>query len=269
VQANGGGVRAGTTAGTGVRANIGGVRAGTTAGANVRANVGGVRAGTNIDGVRVGANVDGVRAGTNVDGVRANVGVGGRTNIAGAVGVGPVGVGFGPGWRYGGFYAGMYRPGWWWWNNRWYGYPPYGYGYGGYYGDGYASGSYAQPTQVAAEYTGPGVGIHNPTEHTINFTLDGEKEMTAGPGETVRLTEFADYQISFDRGDNFGTATYTVYEGLYEFAQTDRGWELYRQKDDADARTAERPMTPDYQSEAPEDAPRSEAPTPPRAGAPY
>jgi hypothetical protein len=76
--------------------------------------------------------------------------------------------------------------------------------------------------------------------------------MTVQPGETLRLTEYADYRISFDRGDRFGTATYTIYEGLYEFVQTDRGWELFRQKEDA-------PMTA-----APAGAPApADAPPPP------
>jgi hypothetical protein len=222
---------------------VGGVRAnvGTNSGVGVRANTG-VRAGTNVDSARVGADIDGVRANT---GVGAGANIAGRTGVG--IGGGPVGVGIGP-WRYGGFHAGIYRPGWWWWNNRWYAYPPFGYGgffNGGYYGGGsYAGSSYAEPAQLAAAYNGPGVALRNPTEHTLNFTVDGQKQMEAGPGETVRLTEFADYQISFDRGDNFGTATYTIYEGTYEFTPTDRGWELFRQKDDDAARTAERPAEP-------------------------
>jgi hypothetical protein len=160
-------------------------------------------------------------------------------------------------WRHGGIYNGIYYPGWWWFAGRWIPYPPYGIGYGGgyggyAYGGGYSDGGYAQSTPVAAAYNGPGVGIRNPTEHEVNFTIDGQRQVSVKPGETLRLTEFADFQISFDRGDRFGTATYTIYEGLYEFAQTERGWELYRQKKDAPLaaeprgdiapRTAERPM---------------------------
>lgn len=104
---------------------------------------------------------------------------------------------------------------------------------GGYGGGGYANGAYVEPVQAAQAYAGPGVSIRNPTQHPVNFTLDGSRQMIVQPGETLRLTDYADYQISFDRGDQLGTATYTIYEGFYEFAQTDRGWELYRQKNDA------------------------------------
>ena len=63
---------------------------------------------------------------------------------------------------------------------------------------------------------------------------------TGEPGETTRLTEYADYQIAFDRGENFGTARYTIYEGAYEFTPTEKGWELYRQKSDESLTAEER-----------------------------
>jgi hypothetical protein len=98
----------------------------------------------------------------------------------------------------------------------------------------------------------------------VHFTLDGQKQMSVGPGETLRLTEYADYQISFDRGDQSGTATYTIYEGLYEFAQTDRGWELFRQKEDAPmaAAPAEAPAPADVPP-PPAAEPPADAPPPP------
>ena len=219
-----------------------------------------------------------MRAGTNIGvGVRPGVGVG----------IGRGGIYIGPGWRYGGYHAGVYYPGRFWRNGAFgYGYPGY-YGYGNYgYGDGYYySGPYvAAQGQARADvaYSGPGVTIRNNTDQTVNFLLDGEREMSIGPGETVRLTEYADFQVGFNRGDNLGDARYTIYEGTYEFTPTDNGWELYRQKDaavaaeagaEAEGRTAERPMTPAAAAPveaAPAPVPDAEAPpaAPPAEPAP-
>jgi hypothetical protein len=218
-----------------------------------------------------------VRAGADIDSsVRSNVGVG--ANVAGRTGVGVraggvgVNVGVGPWWRYGGYRAGVYYPGRWWWNNRWYSYYPWGYGGYGYYGNGYGGGGYcgggyAQTTQVQAAYEGPGVAIRNPSEHPIHFTIDGQRQMSIEAGETIRLTEYADYQIAFDRGENFGTARYTIYEGLYEFTPTERGWELYRQKQD-DSTVADDYAAEDRDAAAPRTAERPARELPPSEEAP-
>jgi len=116
--------------------------------------------------------------------------------------------------------------------------PRYGNNYGGYYGDGYDDGYYVQPSQqfsyeVQSPYDGPGVAIRNKTGATISFTLDDSRRVRIEPGETQRLMDRGQFVVSFDRGNDFGQARYTIQEGLYEFTPTDHGWELYRQKADA------------------------------------
>lgn len=51
------------------------------------------------------------------------------------------------------------------------------------------------------------------------------------PGESQRLTEDRSWTIRFDRGGDFGTASYRIRPGTYTFRPSDRGWELYRSGD--------------------------------------
>ena len=47
------------------------------------------------------------------------------------------------------------------------------------------------------------------------------------PGYSQNLTLDRPWVISFSRGGNFGPARYGLEPGLYTFANTDHGWELY------------------------------------------
>ena len=189
----------------------------------------------------------------NRGGTGVYVGPGGISVGSGRSGfsIGTGGYGYGRSYGYGRYGS----PGWG--SGYGYGYPR-GWGYGNYGGSYYSDGYYTQPGmsysptfQVQQAYDGPGVAIRNKTDVELNFTVDDSRQMSIEPGETVRLAENARFTISFDRGSDFGSARYTVHEGLYEFTPTENGWELYRQKSDNSVaaepnpdttpRTAERP----------------------------
>lgn len=134
----------------------------------------------------------------------------------------------------GGVSVGNYPPG--------YPYGPYGYRYGPnpYYAPPpvvvnryYQTPAvqYVQPTP-AGEYAGPGVAIRNPADPnvTISYTIDSQREFEIAPGETQRLTDKGKYVVEFDRGGQFGSAKYSIREGVYQFTPTSRGWELFRQE---------------------------------------
>jgi len=74
------------------------------------------------------------------------------------------------------------------------------------------------------------IEVVNPasTGVTLSFIVNGQsyslapgmkQDLTIGPGDT----------ISFDRGGNLGTATYSLNQGTYDFAASSHGWELYQQ----------------------------------------
>jgi hypothetical protein len=134
--------------------------------------------------------------------------------------------------------------------------PGYPYGYGGYgYGSPYRYGTrpYSGSTVVIgrsysprvtryvesapAPYAGPGVTIRNPAETGVqlSYTIDTREGYDIATGQSQQLTAKGSYLIEFDRGGDFGRARYTITEGLYDFAPTDHGWELYRQPDAAAA----------------------------------
>jgi hypothetical protein len=70
--------------------------------------------------------------------------------------------------------------------------------------------------------------IANPVGSTgaIEYVLDG-KSYTLEPGMSLSFRSTQPRKIEFKRGAE-ATAKYRVSRGMYEFAQTDRGWELYR-----------------------------------------
>ena len=109
-----------------------------------------------------------------------------------------------------------------------------------YYDDNYA------PQQAAKPYAGPGVIVRNPAASKVKLTylLDDSREEEIGAGETQKLTEKGSYIVSFDRGGEHGTARYTISEGLYQFAMTSHGWELYRQKEASPETPAEPKVKP-------------------------
>ena len=120
-----------------------------------------------------------------------------------------------------------------------YGYGGYGYGYNPYYYNPPVRQNYyyddtpQQTYAPAAPYAGPGVTVRNPagSKVTLAYMLDDSEDQEISAGETKKLAAKGSYTISFDRGGNYGSARYTITEGLYEFTMTDHGWELYRQKE--------------------------------------
>jgi hypothetical protein len=122
---------------------------------------------------------------------------------------------------YGGYYGGYRGYGW------GLGYPGWG-GWGGYYGsDQVTTGYWPQTTanpvpQAPAEVVNPatsGVTLSfNVNAQTYSLAPGMKQDLTISPGDTV----------SFDRGGNLGTATYSLNPAIYTFAATNNGWELYQ-----------------------------------------
>lgn len=89
----------------------------------------------------------------------------------------------------------------------------------------------------ALPYKGPGVTIVLPeaTGGEVSYLLDGAEHGSIRAGEERKLAKKSAYEIRFSRGrtaegKDHGEARYTISEGTYHFAVTDRGWELLRQK---------------------------------------
>jgi len=108
-----------------------------------------------------------------------------------------------------------------------YSYPGY-YGYGATYGPGDLS-----ALVPANPLPGSSVGVArftviNPPESdsALSFSLGGQT-YTLEPGSQKEFRVSQASIIEFDRGGAFGRARYTVGDGTYTFAPTDRGWELY------------------------------------------
>jgi hypothetical protein len=121
------------------------------------------------------------------------------------------------------------------WGVGWgYGHP----GYGGYYGGYYGGDAYYQPA-TPVPYVVQSPIIENPTpaqpvritnpatnKVTLSYTLDGNP-YTIPPGSSQDLVLDHPWVIEFSRGGNFGHGRYGLEPGLYTFAMTDHGWELY------------------------------------------
>lgn len=85
-------------------------------------------------------------------------------------------------------------------------------------------------------YTGPGVSLRVPDgiPGEVKFLIDDAQPLTIRSGEQERLRTKGRYQIRFSRGIDdsgraYGEARYTITEGTYRFAVTEKGWELYRE----------------------------------------
>jgi hypothetical protein len=143
-----------------------------------------------------------------------------------------------PGYGYGGMGYGGYG-----------GYRPYGYG--PYVGPGYGTGvnivvpSYSgggggtyvrQATPPAVPPQRPGAGLPiklmSPDDAgvAIKYSIN-EYGYTIEPGHSQTITNDRDWVITFDRGGDFGIAQYTLSPGIYTFALTDKGWQVYHDAD--------------------------------------
>ncbi len=87
-------------------------------------------------------------------------------------------------------------------------------------------------------YKGPGVVIRLPLDSPaqVHYLVDDLDHLVIRTGEEQTLRLKGEYVIHFSRGDNpkggtFGEAHYRVYEGIYNFEVTDKGWKLYRVSD--------------------------------------
>jgi hypothetical protein len=90
--------------------------------------------------------------------------------------------------------------------------------------------------QLEGEEVTDGVLIINPSssQGTINYNVNGH-HYVAEPGMSQKLPPRSDgesWVVSYDRGAEFGSATYTLSPGTYRFTPTELGWQLYRQRYD-------------------------------------
>ena len=116
-----------------------------------------------------------------------------------------------------------------WGGGGWYG-NPYGYGYGSHYGYYQPVVPYVveRPILENPIFSGLPIKITNPATSgvTLSYTLNGVAYSIA-PGHSQDLILDRSWVINFSRGRNFGEARYGLESGLYSFAPTDHGWELY------------------------------------------
>ena len=69
--------------------------------------------------------------------------------------------------------------------------------------------------------------LTNAATDAVSYSLN-QQQFTMKNGETQTLPVGETWIIEFDRGGNFGVARYTLANENYKFAQTERGWELYK-----------------------------------------
>jgi hypothetical protein len=73
------------------------------------------------------------------------------------------------------------------------------------------------------------ISLSNPSESrsAVEYVLDG-KSYVLEPGMALTFNTSQARKIEFKRGTPENVARYRVSRGTYEFAQTEKGWELYR-----------------------------------------
>jgi hypothetical protein len=113
---------------------------------------------------------------------------------------------------------------WWFWgpDNRW-----MWYGDDGRWLD-YGN-AYVVQRPISEGFSGGPIKIVNPAKNgaTLNYTLDGNA-FTIPPGYSQELREDRAWVIEFSRGTNLDQTRYGLQSGVYTFARTDHGLELYR-----------------------------------------
>lgn len=124
----------------------------------------------------------------------------------------------------------------------------------------------------ALPYRGPGVTIALEEEvgGNVNYVIDGREKATIQAGQEQTLTTKGTYEIRFSRGKgedgrDFGQARYTVTEGSYHFTVSDKGWELFRDKEQPNLVAAQQAASPSglkTNALPPKSAPAARATTP-------
>ena len=112
---------------------------------------------------------------------------------------------------------------WWFWgpDNRWM-----------WYGDDdgwqYYDNGYVVRRPILETFSGDPIKIVNPSKSgaTLTYTLDGH-DFTIPPGYSQTFRADRAWVIQFSRGANLDQARYGLESGLYEFAHTNHGWELF------------------------------------------
>lgn len=124
-------------------------------------------------------------------------------------------------------------PGKWWghpWGKGMFGPGYYGSHFAGYYdyGPAYASPSYGLPPANVLPAAPMRVAIENPLGNgvRIQFVIDGQAG-SLEPGQRIEIGQLNPQVVEFDRGGQFGVARYGLAEGIYTFAATPQGIELY------------------------------------------
>ncbi len=87
-------------------------------------------------------------------------------------------------------------------------------------------------------YTGRGVKILMPREldASVSYLIDGVQDGEIRSGEEQMLKQKGTYEIRFSRGEtpdgkDLGEAKYSITEGSYRFAVTEKGWDLFRDRE--------------------------------------
>ena len=99
-----------------------------------------------------------------------------------------------------------------------------------------------QPRVVKPAGDGLPIKIVNPSDASgsIRYSLN-DFDYVIEPGQSQTIVNDRPWTITFDRGDKFGTAHYSLSAGTYTFATTDKGRQVYH---DADASKLKPPMPP-------------------------
>ena len=136
------------------------------------------------------------------------------------------------------------------------GYRGYGYGYPAYGYNNYPSYGYGSPTYTNSYGTSGAVTTNGSSTNTVvpnqlpeaqnagsggtvqiaypassgpvvHYSLNGA-DQALNPGKIQSFPNDRRWIVQFDRGGGFGSARYTLSDGLYKFKTTDHGWELVR-----------------------------------------
>lgn len=77
------------------------------------------------------------------------------------------------------------------------------------------------------------ITVLNPEANGADVTFLADEEVVAlKSGYFSKMETRSKLTIEFDRGGEFGSARYTLTEGTYRFDVTERGWELFKVKDE-------------------------------------